>query len=98
MKNKLKFKIGQLIQVINEYRSCYQKIGKIIDIDSRINLQYLVEFFEKVPYGNDGGSLGDNKIKGKEGHCRWFWKEDLKLYNPILKIFLAQKRKEYERK
>lgn len=69
----MRFKVGDLVRVINESLSAYNAIGKIIDIDEEWHLPYEVEFIgeykEELFYESDlaleeDADINDLSIEG----------------------------------
>lgn len=61
--------------------------GKIINTRNTLASRVLVEFDDCIFLGHNGASVDPNTATGKDGHCWWFYKEDL------IKIAKIYKRK-----
>lgn len=80
---ELKFKVGDRVKVIGRepgaYSAVIDDVGKIIDINNKKSLPYLVEFEKERLYYHDGNGYG--KVKGKDNRCYWCSKRMLELIN-----------------
>ena len=72
---KYKYKIGDLVKVVDKYYKCWGHIGQIkyIYTDSYFGSRYGIQF--------------------KDNSYNYLYERQIELYNPVLKIFLKDKKK-----